>query len=150
MSGSREASLAWLAKARIDLSYSVALAAEESLPTWGACFHAQQAAEKAFKALLVDAGVDPPRTHNLVTWPGCSRNGPTYLPTTRRLPPSAGGRSKVDIQRTLTIRRHRTPNGRWEQPGTFSTTHPGGWGRSPRWCRGDPRLCHTLPSLWRT
>ncbi len=70
MSGSREASLAWLAKARIDLSYSVALAAEESLPTWGACFHAQQAAEKAFKALLVDAGVDPPRTHNLVTLAG--------------------------------------------------------------------------------
>lgn len=30
-----------------------------------ACFHAEQAAEKALKALLVVAGIDPPRAHDL-------------------------------------------------------------------------------------
>lgn len=29
------------------------------------CYHCQQAAEKFFKALLVDVGVTVPRTHNL-------------------------------------------------------------------------------------
>ena len=29
------------------------------------CFHAQQAAEKAVKAVLVAAGIEPPRTHDL-------------------------------------------------------------------------------------
>jgi HEPN domain-containing protein len=29
------------------------------------CFHAQQAAEKAIKAVLVAEGADPPRTHDL-------------------------------------------------------------------------------------
>jgi len=31
------------------------------------CFHAQQAAEKALKALLVSGGADVPRTHNIRT-----------------------------------------------------------------------------------
>lgn len=55
----------WLNKA--DEDYRVAereLAAEP--PAFGAvCFHAQQAVEKAMKALLVDFGVDFPRTHDL-------------------------------------------------------------------------------------
>ncbi len=33
----------------------------------GLCFHAQQAAEKAIKALLIAEGVPPPRTHNIRT-----------------------------------------------------------------------------------
>ncbi len=33
---------------------------------WGVCYHAQQAVEKALKALLVKAGEDPPKSHNLV------------------------------------------------------------------------------------
>jgi len=32
----------------------------------GSCFHAQQCAEKYLKARLEEAGVDFPRTHNLV------------------------------------------------------------------------------------
>jgi HEPN domain-containing protein len=31
------------------------------------CFHAQQAAEKAIKAVLVVRGITPPRTHNIGT-----------------------------------------------------------------------------------
>jgi HEPN domain-containing protein len=31
------------------------------------CFHAQQSAEKAFKAVLIHHGVEIPRTHNLQT-----------------------------------------------------------------------------------
>jgi HEPN domain-containing protein len=33
----------------------------------GLCFHAQQAAEKALKAVLIDKGVPPPKTHNIRT-----------------------------------------------------------------------------------
>jgi HEPN domain-containing protein len=29
------------------------------------CFHAQQAAEKAIKAVLIAHGIEPPRTHNI-------------------------------------------------------------------------------------
>ena len=31
----------------------------------GLCFHAQQAAEKALKAVLIAKGVPPPKTHNI-------------------------------------------------------------------------------------
>jgi hypothetical protein len=33
----------------------------------GLCFHAQQAAEKSIKAVLIDRGVSFPRTHNIRT-----------------------------------------------------------------------------------
>lgn len=36
-------------------------------PSWAACFHAQQAAEKAIKALLVLHGIDFPKSHALTT-----------------------------------------------------------------------------------
>ena len=35
-------------------------------PAWAICYHVQQAVEKGLKALLVVAGEDPPKTHNLV------------------------------------------------------------------------------------
>lgn len=35
-------------------------------PSWGVCYHVQQAVEKGLKALLVAAGNDPPKSHNLV------------------------------------------------------------------------------------
>lgn len=54
----------WLDNARADLALaSVALqpgGLYEHL-----CFHAQQAAEKSLKAVLLDSGVDIPFTHNL-------------------------------------------------------------------------------------
>lgn len=54
---------AWLIKARNDLSLARhALAADPPLAD-GACFHAQQAVEKALKAVHVAREVEPPRTH---------------------------------------------------------------------------------------
>lgn len=53
----------WLRKAENDLKASRILLQEE-LPDESA-FHAQQAAEKALKALLVTLGVKPPRTHSI-------------------------------------------------------------------------------------
>ena len=55
----------WLHHARSDLAYALA-----PRPVGGLletlCFHAQQAAEKSLKAVLVHHSVDFPRTHNLV------------------------------------------------------------------------------------
>ena len=56
-------SLAWLRRARSDLQLGrVALRAKGVLPE-DACFHAQQCAEKALKALLLQQEIDFPRTH---------------------------------------------------------------------------------------
>ena len=56
---------AWLQHARSDLQLGrVALRARDVLPE-GACFHAQQCAEKALKALLLHRGIPFPRTHGI-------------------------------------------------------------------------------------
>lgn len=56
----------WLRHARGDLAYATA-----PLPPGGLleipCFHAQQAAEKSIKAVLIALEVSFPRTHNLKT-----------------------------------------------------------------------------------
>lgn len=63
MSAPGEVVQAWLRRARSDLELArIALQARSVLPE-DACFHAQQCAEKALKALLLQAGDDPPRTH---------------------------------------------------------------------------------------
>jgi HEPN domain-containing protein len=57
---------AWLGKARSDARIARA-AVEIEEPLWDqACFHAQQSAEKAVKALFVAHDLDVPRTHDLV------------------------------------------------------------------------------------
>ena len=57
----------WLSKARTDLTLaSVILEQGADMDPWVACFHAQQAAEKALKAVLVAQGAVPPYIHNLV------------------------------------------------------------------------------------
>ena len=56
---------AWLQFARDDLSMAETLAAASERPR-GICYHSQQAVEKALKALLVQRGEDPPRTHDLL------------------------------------------------------------------------------------
>jgi HEPN domain-containing protein len=57
----------WLAKARTDLTLaSVVLEQGPDIDPWVCCFHAQQAAEKALKAVLVARGAEPPFIHNLV------------------------------------------------------------------------------------
>lgn len=68
--GDASGAAAWVAKAHSDLAYARTLLAQPALPRWGACFHAQQAAEKAIKALLVAADIDPPKSHNLVMLSG--------------------------------------------------------------------------------
>ena len=55
--------LIWLQRARSDLQLGrAALRTREVMPE-DACFHAQQCAEKALKALLLHFGIDFPKTH---------------------------------------------------------------------------------------
>jgi HEPN domain-containing protein len=57
----------WLSKARTDLTVAlVVLEQGPDMDPWVCCFHAQQAAEKALKAVLVAQGAEPPFIHNLV------------------------------------------------------------------------------------
>ena len=53
----------WMAKAESDLRALAASLSADALDA--ACFHAQQAAEKAIKAVLIAHGIEPPRTHNI-------------------------------------------------------------------------------------
>lgn len=55
----------WLARASDDLRLAEHIAATPELASWSACYHAQQAAEKALKAALVHDAISPPRTHDL-------------------------------------------------------------------------------------
>ena len=54
----------WLAHAESDLAVARGVDRAGVL-TETLCFHLQQAAEKAVKAVLVAGGADPPRTHDL-------------------------------------------------------------------------------------
>ena len=56
----------WLRYARSDLELARVVRPDEVLFE-GLCFHAQQAAEKAMKAVLIAKGVPPPKTHNIRT-----------------------------------------------------------------------------------
>ncbi len=55
----------WLSRAWEDLHVAQLLATTADLPPRVACFHAQQAAEKALKAALVHDAIRFPRTHGL-------------------------------------------------------------------------------------
>ena len=55
---------AWLRHARSDLAVARAASGPDVLRETR-CFHAQQAAEKSLKAVLVRHGIAVPRTHNL-------------------------------------------------------------------------------------
>jgi HEPN domain-containing protein len=56
----------WLSHARSDLALA-RISPPEDVMLEGLCFHAQQAAEKALKALLISYNRDYPRTHNIGT-----------------------------------------------------------------------------------
>ncbi len=56
----------WLRYARSDLELARVTRPDEVLFE-GLCFHAQQAAEKALKAVLIAKAVPPPKTHNIRT-----------------------------------------------------------------------------------
>jgi HEPN domain-containing protein len=53
----------WLRRAHSDLNLGRAALKTKGVLPEAACFHAQQCAEKALKALLLKLGVDFPRTH---------------------------------------------------------------------------------------
>ena len=64
MKGNGDVARAWLRKAGSDLANAeLCLAAQKALDT--ACFHCQQAAEKAMKAYLIAKNVEFPFVHDL-------------------------------------------------------------------------------------
>ena len=64
MSGPADLARGWLRKADSDLATASQVAAGDG-PYDTACYHAQQAIEKALKALLAHTEAEIPRTHNL-------------------------------------------------------------------------------------
>jgi HEPN domain-containing protein len=63
----------WFRIAQSDLNVAVRCLAEADNGIWvyaepkAACFHCQQAIEKALKGYLVYCGIEPPKTHDLET-----------------------------------------------------------------------------------
>lgn len=55
----------WLSKADDDLRVAQVILGGEIGVEWAACFHAQQAAEKAREGVLVHLGIDFPKSHSL-------------------------------------------------------------------------------------
>lgn len=55
----------WLAHAESDLHLAQTSIADKDVLPAQICFHAQQAAEKAFKAVLLERGVDFPPSHDM-------------------------------------------------------------------------------------
>jgi HEPN domain-containing protein len=78
MKGDRDVASGWLRKADSDLANAeLCLAAGKALDT--ACFHCQQAAEKALKAYLIAAHVEFPFIHDLKRLLDyCSRIDPAF------------------------------------------------------------------------
>ncbi len=92
MKGNTDVAQAWLRKADSDLSNAeLCLAAGKALDT--ACFHCQQAAEKAIKAYLIAENVEFPFIHDLKRLLDCcSRKDPAFevlIPAALRLNPFA-------------------------------------------------------------
>jgi HEPN domain-containing protein len=68
--------LAWVAHAEEDFLLARAALKRKQPLSFGACFHAQQCAEKYIKALLISKGADFPKTHDLLMLSNlCSSNG---------------------------------------------------------------------------
>jgi len=68
--------LAWVERAEEDFILARTALRRKQPLTYGACFHAQQSAEKYMKALLISKGADFPKTHDLLMLNGlCSSNG---------------------------------------------------------------------------
>ena len=65
MSSPAEFARGLLRRARDDAYVVEQLARDSAAPDWIIGFHAQQAVEKALKAVLAAAGVQFPRTHNI-------------------------------------------------------------------------------------
>ncbi|MBI2317005.1 MAG: HEPN domain-containing protein [Betaproteobacteria bacterium] len=71
---------ALLARARDDLYVVQRLRGEPDAPGWVLGFHAQQAVEKALKAVMTGCSIEYPRTHNLVMLVEMLRRARVALP----------------------------------------------------------------------
>src|SRR5205807_7369880 len=71
----------WVDKAEADFATAGRELRARKSPNYdGACFHAQQCVEKYMKALLHEAGIEFPRTHNLIELMHLlSTSDPTWL-----------------------------------------------------------------------
>lgn len=91
MSSSTELALQLLYRAQDDAYVVGKLALDRVAPDWIIGFHAQQAVEKAIKAVLAHADVEFPRTHNIAMLLALlQRNGihrPQQIPFLERLTP---------------------------------------------------------------
>lgn len=68
--------LAWVERAEEDFILARTALRRKRPLAYGACFHAQQCAEKYMKALLISRGADFPKTHDLLLLNNlCSSNG---------------------------------------------------------------------------
>jgi HEPN domain-containing protein len=68
--------LAWVVRAEEDFTLARSALRRKQPLVSGACFHAQQCAEKYLKALLISRGRDFPKTHDLLLLNNlCSTNG---------------------------------------------------------------------------
>ena len=57
----------WVARAESDYRVACRESTVTAGPSYEAvCFHAQQCVEKLMKAVLIDRGISPPRTHDLL------------------------------------------------------------------------------------
>ena len=66
----------WILFAEADMRAAQLLSLDSDIPGRIACFHAQQAAEKALKALLVANDISFRKTHDLVVLVGLLPSGP--------------------------------------------------------------------------
>lgn len=67
---------AWVERAEEDFILARTALRRKQPLAYGACFHAQQCAEKYMKALLISKGADFPKTHDLLMLNNlCSSNG---------------------------------------------------------------------------
>ena len=84
MNRSREFAEQLLQKARDDQHVLERLANDPDAAAWTVGFHAQQAVEKAIKAVLSASGVEYPRTHNLTLLMGLLKG--SQPPDAKELP----------------------------------------------------------------
>lgn len=71
--------LAWAEKAEQDYEMAVSALRRKKPNIYGACFHAQQCAEKYLKSMLVAKKKQFPRTHDLLTLTGLNEKEGIFL-----------------------------------------------------------------------
>lgn len=71
---------AWIARAEEDYNLARLSLSQRKSMTYGACFHAQQCAEKYLKTVLVAKGREFPKTHDLITLVRLCEEAGTLIP----------------------------------------------------------------------